>query len=95
MFFKDRYVAESPLSRADIMACRASAKPLKAEISSPSADLPISVVFGTALKVSIFFLASVTSCCTVREFSAAPFVSPAARWAAAMSARIVARSICV
>ncbi|MNL11558.1 hypothetical protein D3C87_1323980 [compost metagenome] len=95
VFFRDRYVAESPLSSAAIMDCRASAKPLKEATSSPSEDLPSSVVFGMALKVSIFFLASVTSCCTVREFSAAPFVSPAARCAAAMSARIVARSICV
>ncbi|SSW73864.1 hypothetical protein AVE30378_06211 [Achromobacter veterisilvae] len=73
----------------------ASANKLNDDRSSLSAALPTSVVFGIALKASIFFLASPTSCCTVRVFSAAPPESPALRCAAAMSARMVARSICV
>ena len=95
VFFKLRYAAASPLSRATIMDCSASANRLNEDSSSPSEALPSSVFFGMALKASIFFLASVTSCCTVRVFSAAPPASPAARCAAAMSARMVARSICV
>ncbi|MNI58634.1 hypothetical protein D3C73_1137530 [compost metagenome] len=88
-------MAASPLSSAPIIDCSASAKPLNDEINAPSAALPVSVTFGTALKASIFFFASPISCCTVRALSAAPLASPAARCAAAMSARIVARSICV
>ncbi|MNW01989.1 hypothetical protein D3C71_1977100 [compost metagenome] len=83
------------MSSAPTIDCSASEKPLNDEISWASEALPISVNFGTALKASIFFLASPISCCTVRELSAAPVASPAARCAAAMSARTVARSICV
>ncbi|CAB3923986.1 Uncharacterised protein [Achromobacter ruhlandii] len=94
VFFRFRYSALSPRSNAPSIACRPSAKPLKEASNWPSAARPISVFFGIALKLSSFVLASASSCCTMRVFSAAPALSPAARCAAAISARMVARSIC-
>ena len=95
LFFSFRYSAASPLFSAAIIASSDSAKLPKVEINSPSDFLASSVSFGIFLNASIFFFASAISSCTMREFSAAPAASPLARWAAAMSARMVARSICV